>query len=383
MSLARPISLATATTATALAVALLVAAPAQAALPGSSNDGVRIMPLGDSITFGSLGGYRTTLWDDLTGDGHAIDFVGTSTSPDMPAGYPDADNEGHPGEEIDFIDAHIGHWLFASDPRTVLLQIGTNDILHHNEPDSVAVAVTDLTRLIDHILAYKPGVELFVAKIPPLADPAREAKVQAYNAAIPGIVAARGANVHVVDIHGALNTTTDMYVDGIHHSPQGYAKMAAVWAAALTAHPASLQPLAAAPAAPVGSTISLRASDGDYVSAWQSHGHLLEAISPHVAAWEKFVVADAGHGFVGLWSVGSSAWVQATATSPGGLTATSATLTPSAMFRWIPVAPGQVVLVAAANSYFVGMSAYPGVDPVVSAAPLATSTEVFQWQLAP
>jgi lysophospholipase L1-like esterase len=357
--------------------------PAQAALPGSSNDGVRIMPLGDSITFGALGGYRTTLWDELTADGHVVDFVGTSTSPDMPAGYPDADNEGHPGEEIDFIDAHIGHWLFASDPRTVLLQIGTNDILHHSGPTVAADAAADLARLIDHILAYKPGVQLFVAQIPPLADPARESVVQAYNASIPGLVAARGSNVHVVNIHDALNTTTDMYVDGIHHSAQGYAKMGAVWAAALEAHPASLQPLAPAPAAPVGSTISLRASDGDYVSAWQSHGHLLEAISPHVAAWEKFIVADAGHGFVGLWSVGSSAWVQAAATSPGGLTATSPTLTPSSMFRWISVAPGQVVLVAAANSYFVGMSAYPGVDPIVSTALLATPTEVLQWQLAP
>jgi hypothetical protein len=41
--------------------------------------------------------------------------------------------------------------------------------------------------------------------------------------------------------------------------------------------------------APVGKTIRLQASNGSYVSAWQSDANTpLEARSPHIQAWETF-----------------------------------------------------------------------------------------------
>src|SRR3954453_12829185 len=75
--------------------------PASAA----SNTPLRVMPLGDSITWGvgsSTGnGYRAPLWDELAAGGHPRDLVGTGRAGSMS----DPDNEGHSGYRIDQIAA--------------------------------------------------------------------------------------------------------------------------------------------------------------------------------------------------------------------------------------------------------------------------------------
>ena len=68
-----------------------------------------------------------------------------------------------------------------------------------------------------------------------------DAKVRAYNAAIPGIVSSRaaaGKKVHLVDMYSAV-TTADL-PDGVHPNATGYDKMAAAWFAALRAVPGSI-----------------------------------------------------------------------------------------------------------------------------------------------
>jgi hypothetical protein len=88
----------------ALATALTATAPAQA----ESNGGVRVMPLGDSITDGAQvpGGYRINLWQRTAG---AVDFVGSGFN--GPAGLGDHDHEGHSGWRIDQLDTNIVTWL--------------------------------------------------------------------------------------------------------------------------------------------------------------------------------------------------------------------------------------------------------------------------------
>src|SRR4051812_28351577 len=150
-----------------------------------SNGGVRVMPLGDSITEGTQvpGGYRIGLWQRVTNGGYRVDFVGSQFN--GPASLGDHDHEGHPGWRIDQIDANITGWLGATTPRTVLLHIGTNDVLQNY---NLANAPARLSTLIDHITAAAPSADVFVATIIPLANSSQESAARTFNAAIPGIV---------------------------------------------------------------------------------------------------------------------------------------------------------------------------------------------------
>ncbi|MEV6130607.1 SGNH/GDSL hydrolase family protein [Streptomyces violaceusniger] len=211
---------------------------AAADVPGESNGGVRLMPLGDSITDGFTpypGGYRVRLWQLLAAGGYTVDFVGSQAN--GPAELGDHDHEGHSGWRIDQLDAQIDTWLRQSDPRTVMLLIGTNDL---NQNHDIATAPARLSALIDRIRRAKPRCELFVATVPPQSNATLEGRVKAYNAAIGPIVAGKGPQVHLVRMYDAL-TTSDL-ADGIHPTRAGYEKMAAVWYNALRSVPASLVP---------------------------------------------------------------------------------------------------------------------------------------------
>jgi lysophospholipase L1-like esterase len=203
-----------------------------------SNGGVRVMPLGDSITEGTQvpGGYRIGLWQRLNGNGYRVDLVGSQFN--GPASLGDHDHEGHPGWRIDQIDANIAGWMQAFTPHTVLLHIGTNDVLQNF---NLNTAPNRLSTLIDHITNAAPTAEVFVAQIIPLANAGQEAAVRTFNAAIPGIVAGKvsaGRHVHLVDMHSAL-TTADL-IDGVHPTAGGYDKMAGTWFNALRTVPGSI-----------------------------------------------------------------------------------------------------------------------------------------------
>src|SRR5687767_3945473 len=170
-----------------LAVALTAVGTTTAAGPAGaeSNGGVRVMPLGDSITEGTQvpGGYRTGLWQRMAAGGYRVDYVGSQFN--GPGGLGDHDHEGHPGWRIDQIDANIVGWLRTFTPRSVLLHIGTNDVLQNF---NVGTAPNRLSTLIDRITNTAPAAEVFVAQITPLANASREAAVRTFNSAIPGIV---------------------------------------------------------------------------------------------------------------------------------------------------------------------------------------------------
>ena len=224
---------AAAAAATALIAAVLFATNAANA---ESNGGVRVMPLGDSITDGLTvpGGYRIGLWQRFGSGGHTVDFVGSGFN--GPASLGDHDHEGHSGWRIDQIDANIVNWLRTSTPRTILLHIGTNDMVQN--PTG---APARLATLLDHIIAQAPNTELFVATIIPLSG--QDSRVRTFNAGLISAVQARanaGRRVHLVDMFNAL-TTADL-ADGVHPNANGYNKMAAVWFNALLSVPGSLDP---------------------------------------------------------------------------------------------------------------------------------------------
>lgn len=217
-----------------LLAGLGVLVPPGTAVAAESNGGTRILPLGASITDGSNvpGGYRINLWRSLAAAGHLVDFVGTRSN--GPADLPDHDHEGHPGWRIDQIDAIITPIVRDTTPRSVLIHVGTNDVLQNYD---LAGAPARLSALVDHIRAAAPNADVFVSSLIPLSDPVMQSRANALNATIPDMVRGKGSRVHYVDMHAAL-TTADL-ADGVHPTRAGYDKMAARWASALAAVPGS------------------------------------------------------------------------------------------------------------------------------------------------
>ncbi len=193
---------------------------------------IKIMPLGDSITYGqgssTGGGYRLPLWNELRARGFSIDFVGSVQT--GPASF-DRDNEGLPGWKIDQIAEQVVSWLITYRPQIILLHIGTNDFVKNDHP---ALAPARLSRLLDLITSTLPNATVIVAQIIPLPRHRLNDLVIAYNAAIPSIVraeAARGRHVQYVDMYHAVSP--GMLRDHIHPNDAGYALMAKVWLQAL------------------------------------------------------------------------------------------------------------------------------------------------------
>jgi lysophospholipase L1-like esterase len=166
---------------------------------------LRILPLGDSITWGYINGggsngYRERLLANMQSAGYKVDFVGTQKSGTMA----DKDNQGHPGFTISQIRPVAGGGL-ASRPNVVLLHAGTNDLNRGNpssEPD--ADAPRRLGLLLDDVLKAVPQAVVIVAKIIPAKNSGLAAKVRTFNNALPAIVAARvskGSKVSIVDMN--------------------------------------------------------------------------------------------------------------------------------------------------------------------------------------
>jgi lysophospholipase L1-like esterase len=183
------------------------------ALPHESRDALaarkttdlRILPLGDSITWGYINGagtngYRQRLLEDLQASGFKIDFVGTQKSGTMA----DKDNQGHSGYTISQIRGVAGGGL-AFKPNVVLLHAGTNDLNRGNpssEPDAQAPA--RLGALVDDVLKAVPQAVVIVAKIIPATNSGLAAKIKTFNNALNAVVAERvnkGSKVSLVDMN--------------------------------------------------------------------------------------------------------------------------------------------------------------------------------------
>ncbi|TDU90621.1 carbohydrate-binding protein with CBM35 doain [Kribbella voronezhensis] len=207
------------------------------AVPINRATPTKLMPLGDSNTAGgdaAGGGYRTDLWQLLKADGRPVDFVGSVTSGSAALG--DKNHEGHGGWTIGQLQAGVVGWLNTYQPDVVTLQIGTNDMY---DDASAGAAPGKLSTLIDTINATLPNAKVFVSNLPQLNDANHYSRVAAFNAIIPGIVAAKaaaGKPVSYLDANSGLYQTYD-FVDTWHPNYGAASKAAARWYAALTGAP--------------------------------------------------------------------------------------------------------------------------------------------------
>ncbi|MFE9552392.1 ricin-type beta-trefoil lectin domain protein [Streptomyces sp. NPDC006703] len=219
------------------AIGLSGALPAAAATGGEAPSAtapasLRLMPLGDSITWGvgspSGNSYRGFLWNQLASEGHGLDFVGSGRNGTMS----DPDNEGHSGWHIDQIAGIADSVLARYRPNVITLEIGTNDL---NGGSQAEPAAERLHALIDQITADAPDATVLVGTLIVSTNSTEEATRPAFNAKLPGIVQAEqaaGKHVRLVDM-SAL-TTADLS-DPLHPNDNGYAKMAGAFNAGVQA----------------------------------------------------------------------------------------------------------------------------------------------------
>ncbi|MBT2398228.1 phosphatidylinositol-specific phospholipase C domain-containing protein [Streptomyces sp. ISL-100] len=187
-----------------------------------------VMPLGDSITQGvgssTASGYRADLGALLKDRADVVDLVGTLQHGAV-AGM-DLDHEGHSGWRIDQLSANIETWLAAAKPNVVLLHIGTNDM---NRDYQVSTAPARLGGLIDQIRVASPSTVILVASLVPSTTPEVQKRIVAYNAAIPGVIAARATPTGLVRQVSMADVTTGDLNDTLHPKDSGYSKMARAW----------------------------------------------------------------------------------------------------------------------------------------------------------
>lgn len=211
--------------------------------------------MGDSLTRGNNdinypngdipGGYRKELARKLASGGFSFDFVGTC-SDNATAGV-DPQHDGHPGYRTDEILANLPSYLSVA-PDTVLLMVGTNDIL---QAKSVEVAAANLNTIIERITANTPRRRLYVCTITPITQNwfgqsagMLNAKVDAYNTDVRNIVQAKrntGQNVFLMDMRNLIvlmgSSPAENFFqsgDGLHPGQAGYNQMGRIWFDAIT-----------------------------------------------------------------------------------------------------------------------------------------------------
>lgn len=208
---------------------------------------LRIMPMGDSITYGShsaaTAGYRGPLYTLLTEAGYTnFKFVGTAT--DTPGTLP-SDQQHHEGHSGWVIQKDNGKGMYEYlptsfstilGPHVILLHLGTNDA---PTPSTFPDAVNRLDQLLDRISALQPSAHIILTSLLERTDNAsyNTSIVTYYNPYLPSIAAAhaaRGQKVHFYDMRPKVNAATELD-DGLHPNAAGYAHMAEGWLEAISA----------------------------------------------------------------------------------------------------------------------------------------------------
>ena len=207
---------------------------------------LRIMPLGDSITYGANidgigGGYRYPLYVALTNAGYTVDYIGTQTTiPHVGLGL-EINHQGHSGWHVSAASnglyENILSWLSQiDDPDVVLVHIGTND---SGDAPNFPGTINELDALISRIANARPYAHIIVTtllKRGTTDSDAQNVLINTYfNPYVEDVVKAHqqaGRRVHFLDMHACLERT-DMY-DNLHPNNAGYGKMAAAWFPAIT-----------------------------------------------------------------------------------------------------------------------------------------------------
>ncbi len=205
----------------------------------TNGDPCKVLPFGDSITFGvgstDEGGYRSRLFALTHAANEKMTFVGSQvTGPAQVAGvsFP-RNHEGRSGWTIDpgfstwagGISSLVPSPAFNTTPHIVLLMIGTNDV---NASQGQGAMISRLGSLVDKIVQAAPDALIVLAQITPLGWSPQA--LSNYNAAIPAFVDTRAADgQHIIRVDMSKMALSGLDGDNIHPNNQGYDFMAGVW----------------------------------------------------------------------------------------------------------------------------------------------------------
>ncbi len=233
-----------------------------------AQDQLRILPLGNSITRGSMClngnvnncdrlpdqeaiGYRHRLYNLMNGAGFNVDFIGN-----LKFGYSimtDPDNAGFSGIRDNYLadimetgtsaytgQVTAGPYLNSYPADVILLHIGTNDV------SALDYSVNDVARILDAIDDYENAsgepILVFLAEIisrrdnPCGTDPG----VTTFNSRLVSMAQSRissGDLIALVDMEcgAGINYYNDL-VDQVHPNQTGYDKMADKWFQAIDSY---------------------------------------------------------------------------------------------------------------------------------------------------
>ncbi|MFK0148954.1 FG-GAP-like repeat-containing protein [Streptomyces griseus] len=185
---------------------------------------VRVMPVGDSITYGvgslDVNGYREELYGGLAYMDLDPDFIGSNSSGSMG----DPQHNGHRGYKIDDITEIVKRDTGVMRPNVVTLMAGTNDVQSNAD---VAGAPARLGKMIDTLQAESPGVAIAVATLVPIKnDPAAQTRRDAFNVEVRALVKDRQARGQRVELAELGPMTDAMLFDRLHPNDRGYEYMA-------------------------------------------------------------------------------------------------------------------------------------------------------------
>jgi len=198
-----------------------------------NHSGVRMMPLGNSITKGvgssHGGGYRLHLYSLLTNYGTVFDFVGGEN---QGSGLLDKDHEGHGGWRVDRILVNIYGFLSQSPAEVIFLHIGTNDVSNNESAEEI---YNEIIALINAIYDFDPNIKIYISTIIPRQgskQPVND-KLNTFVPAITTLIAKANYEIYLVDNGGRFtqnNRWQSQWMDDyLHPNDDGYEVMAEQW----------------------------------------------------------------------------------------------------------------------------------------------------------
>jgi len=206
---------------------------------------VRIMPLGDSITYrygkdnkGKVQNYRYWLWRRLIDEGIEFDFVGTKQDEYVekwPSDYPDyqgqsmdPDNEGNRGATYNSINNAFRNALKTVEVDWVLVYGGANDLRYGcDNPEETGDKCRETIRIAREA---NPDMVIFVGLLATCAKSSCREVFNARQRANCEELTTEQSPVYAVDF-GHVEAS-----DGCHVSTSGGKTMAEGWIAAIKAH---------------------------------------------------------------------------------------------------------------------------------------------------